>query len=257
MLQEIKFDFFKVFKSKSIIITIIATSLLLCVNPIFRHLIQKCEMSAFRVYVEDSTPLLCVTVFSILFCGLDFEKGFIKNIYTSTNKLGYVLSKALIIFLYSLYVSIFLMVVNIVVTYAGGIKQIIQPIGKYTGDYFTIGDVISFTLIRLLGLTAVGLFVTLLYILFKPIVVSIITLTWVFTCNMIYMFLDGIFVTIKGAVSIGNYTLFGNLNNGYITGVSVTGYTISDFAVLTLIAYLFYAVVFFLLSWLALSKKDV
>ena len=74
---------------------------------------------------------------------------------------------------------------------------------------------------------------------------------------MIYMFLDGIFVTIKGAGSIGNYTLFGNLHSGYITGVSVTGYTIPDFAVLTLIAYLFYAVVFFLLSWLALSKKDV
>ena len=257
MLREIKFDFFKVFKSKSILITLISTFLFLCLTPIIMHVIQQNNVSVTNAYLGDSSATMCVIVFAVIFCGMDFSTGYIKNIYTNVGKIRYIFSKVLILLTYSLLISILMFLIHFIFVYAFGCGQIVMlPVDYGIGDKYTFSDFVWFFFIRVLGLTSLGLFVCLLCFLFKNIIATIVSFVWLFVSGLIYSMIDGIVYSINPTqdFTVANYTLFGLLSHEYLRGISIPT---AQFALHYFVVYLIYGVVFFLLSWLALSKKDV
>ena len=259
MLKEIKFDFFKVFKSKSIIITLISTFLFLCLTPIITHVVQQNNSSVTNAYLGDSSATMCIIVFAIVFCGMDFDSGYLKNIYTNANKFWYVVSKALIILMYSLFVCVLMFVIHLIFVYAFGCRQIVMlPVDYGIGDNYTFGEFVCYVLIRVVGLTSLGLFVFLLCLLLKNIFVAIISFLWLFMNYLVYSLIDSIvnsFIQVQN-FTVADYTLFGLLSHEYLRGISIPGVTTAQFALHYFVVYLIYGVVFFLLSWLTLSKKN-
>ena len=94
MLKQLKFDFYKLVKSKTLLVFWILPILLLLVNPVLSYVIQGGKSSVFDHLNSSSSSLfLAIIVFAVLLTAKDFSSGYIKNVYSFSDKLCYILSK--------------------------------------------------------------------------------------------------------------------------------------------------------------------
>ena len=74
--------------------------LLALFTPVERCALYHYEGSVLYLLAGERFFIFIVPIFAVIFCVKDFSLGYIKNIFPSLNKVGYVISKAVCIFLF-------------------------------------------------------------------------------------------------------------------------------------------------------------
>lgn len=204
MLNQLKFDFFKLVKSKTLLVFWILPLLLLLLEPVISYLIQGGKSSVFSELNSSSSNLfLAIIVFSVLLTAKDFSSGYIKNIYSFSNMLCYILSKIIYFFAFCLIYLIAEFLINAFFNVVTGVCLIYDV----EFDDFTVGAFFLSTLTEALNGMAIGTVCCFLCVLLKKeYIVLVITLIYLFVANM------GIYVAINTVIghgfSIQPYTLF-------------------------------------------------
>lgn len=164
MKNILKFDLYKLVKSKSTWIVFVGIMLV-------HVLYLACYYSeGLRGNIAVLTPSigylnavdLLLPLFVLLFVGKDFSKGYIKNIYSSVNKIYYILSKAVIIAIsvFAMYIGMFLL--EVVFNYIWGIGQI------YTyNEVYSVGWYLAFWGGAMLNHIVSGFWIMLFYLLVR------------------------------------------------------------------------------------------
>lgn len=205
MLKQMKFDFYKLVKSKTLLVFWILPILLILVNPVLSYVIQGGKSSVFAELNSSSSSLfLAIIVFAVLLTAKDFSSGYIKNIYSFSDKLCYILSKIIYFFAFCLIYLIAEFLINAFFNAITGVCLIYDA----EFDKFTVGSFFLSTFTEALNGTAIGTLCCFLCVLFKKeYIVLIIVLLYLFVGNM------GIYVAINTVIghgfSIQTYTLFG------------------------------------------------
>ncbi len=122
MLNCLKFDLYKVLKSKSIWwITIISLIVELAVF-ISQFAIFNSQSGVLEYFVGKTNNLdVLVILFTTLFVCKDFSNGYVKNFYTEIGKLKYVLSKCIVVVLYVFLYQLIFFLLTIVFVYLFGV----------------------------------------------------------------------------------------------------------------------------------------
>ena len=125
MKNILKFDLYKLVKSKStwivFAVTMVFHAFLLAQYYSFGTMRGSVAVLSSEIEVNAVSYLL--PLFVLLFVGKDFSNGYIKNIYSSVNKIYYILSKAVVIALaaFAMYIGMFLL--DIVFNFIWGLGQ--------------------------------------------------------------------------------------------------------------------------------------
>ena len=263
MLNQLKFDFYKAIKSKGIIIAFIASFF----NFIFifvKSLLDPYYGSVMSNWLGGTEFALNVIIFSIVFCSQDFASGYLKNVYSNTSKLKYVLSKTLGLLAYTILYFIITFLLYYLYSLFSGDGRIIHTKEMYdkglTDNYdsFVYSKLIGAILTQILGSVALGLIINLLCVLFNRIIVGIVTVVWMSSSFSIYGIIDELLLkhfTIKiEDFTTVHYTVIWNLDNihNFVYTFSPPNYHYTT----ALIVFLVVGVISFLLSWLAMCKKN-
>lgn len=99
MLNLIKYDLYKMVKSRKLYFFYAFAFMVAFVSPVARCLYPNGE-TIIRLLSEETMVFYIIPIFAVVFCVEDFSSGYIKNIFPSLNKVWYVISKALCIFLF-------------------------------------------------------------------------------------------------------------------------------------------------------------
>ncbi len=259
MLNQLKFDFYKAIKSKSIIIAFIASFCIFIIRT-FLYLLSVDDSSVVNNW--SSEPLtINMLIFATFYCSKDFSSDYLKNVYTSTSKLKYVISKTLVltayVILYFLITFLVLLLINVilgpgVIVYTGKIIEYGAPLDDRIDALNFVGTIFS----QIIGSVAWGLLLNLFCVLANRFVVAIGAFVWYFLRTDIIFYIDEIIIKKYNITdmrfSIGDYTLIDNLNNTYNFIHTNSYYNFTT----ALIVYLIVLVIAFLLSWLAMCKKN-
>lgn len=205
MLKQLKFDFFKLVKSKTLLVFWILPLLLLLLNPVLSYVINGGKSSVFdHLNASSSSLFLAIIIFSVLLTAKDFSSGYIKNVYSFSDKLCYILSKIIYFFAFCLIYLIAEFLIDAFFNVVTGVCLIYDV----ERDNFTVGAFFLSTFTEALNGMAIGTVCCFLCVLFKKeYIVLIIALIYLFVGNM------GIYVAINTVIghgfSIQPYTLFG------------------------------------------------
>lgn len=269
MLQEIKFDFYKIIKSRTLIFSLIISVLIVTFKVIYEYLLAKnLGQRVLNGFMSNNTVFIAVTLFAVVFCTKDYSSTYIKNVYTNENKLKYTLSKMACLFVFVVVILLYAFVLELVfnfvfgggVIYNDGSYHYIKRDGLYyvfdnDAEVFTISGFVISTILRVVGLTAYGMLINLIATLCKSFVTAIITFAWYSFYGIVYSAISGLVNTIfklswPNLFSASDYLIMWKLESQISIASS------SNVAVETTIIFLIYLVVATLLSWLALSKKE-
>ena len=265
MLQEIKFDFYKIFKSKSMFFVLIATLIIVTIDiaqDYLEHEFLAYSVLSHMLFADKLS--LPVTLFAVFFCTKDYSSTYIKNVYTNVNKLKYTLSKIVCLFVFVVVIAIYSFIVDTILSYTIGIGEIyieeryIKPVINGV-EYLVVGDSKDFTVdnfffryfLHIVQLTAYGMLINLVATLVNNTLTAIITIGWYFISSTVWGAINSIINIIfelyePNAVNLGPYLIVQN----------VQGIPWESDATILIIRSLIYLVVATLLSWLALSKKE-
>ena len=248
MLRQLRFDFYKITRSKVITWQWLLPFLLLLLLPLIRYGINKSVEPVVDDIVSAGNGLLLVSIiFSVLLVSKDFSSGYIKNVRTFSNTLFYILSK----FVYIAAVCVLYLVFEFFIEWA--FSAIFSEGILYNPELtaFPTKDFVLMYVIEALNAIAIGMVCCFLCVLLKrDYVVFIITLSYLFFISAnIYMAIDGIYDT--PTFNVRNYTLFG-FNSFHYYGERAEGIYTKG-----LLVQICYIVVFGFFSWLILKKRDV
>lgn len=181
MLNILKYDFYKLTHSKKLkIFYIIAISITFLVDAI-SYIAEGNNASVLNyMYSSYSTVTCCILVFFVpLFVGEDFTSGYIKNVYTNTNKLYYVLSKLIYIIAFCVTMWLVEFVIYALFVYIFGGRCIVSK-RDYINRYNTasentkfdpkaayLTEIFSMFGLKLLGFIGVGAIMMFFTALFK------------------------------------------------------------------------------------------
>lgn len=206
MLKQLKFDFYKIIRSKSFFVVWVLMILFCMVNPVMA-IVQQSTDDVYSQLQAGGAMIPVSIVFSVLLSAKDLSSGYIKNIYSFTNKLCYIVSKAVYIFscciLYALGEILFAVIGN----YCFG-SGVFYDASRYTlGEIFPLGYFITDYLLEILNSTAIGVVCCFLCMLLKKeYIVLIIALLYLFVgSGAVYIVINTI---IGHGFSIEPYTLF-------------------------------------------------
>lgn len=216
MLKMLKFDFYKIFKSKMLLIFFIIALCTVLVNPLMFSL-----KNAFSVYSNlfDSTPTLSTVswLFIVPFVTKDFSSKYTKNLfanYSLADRIFYVLSKLVYIAAFCVLYMLLQLVVEIIFNYTLGTHCMYKKEGDmlYQPDYFTVGEFYLRYFIWTLNCIAAGTVYLFLCLLLKREYIAIIlVLPYIFLCNEFYRIIEslvGKFLHIY-TFDMSYYTIFG------------------------------------------------
>ncbi|MCI9010330.1 MAG: ABC transporter permease subunit [Clostridia bacterium] len=106
MLKQLKFDCYKIFHSRTMRIVLYVCLLLSLVYPIAKFTTNGTN-SFYTLMAEMTSGIfsqqllnLAAVLFIVFLLGMDFNSGYIKNIYTSTNRVAYIFSKIICLFVF-------------------------------------------------------------------------------------------------------------------------------------------------------------
>lgn len=180
MLNILKYDFYKLTHSKKLkIFYIIAISITFLVDAISYIAYNSSSASVlYYMYSSYSTVTCCILVFFVpLFIGEDFTSGYIKNIYTNTNKLYYVLSKLIYIIAFCIAMWLVEFVIYALFVYIFGGKCFVSESDYKDYVYYKykeeeccaafLTEIFSMFGLKLLGFIGVGAIMMFFTALFK------------------------------------------------------------------------------------------
>ena len=216
MLKMLKFDFYKIFKSKMLLIFFIIALCTVLVNPLMFSLKNE-----FTVYsnLYDSTPTLSYVswLFIVPFVTKDFSSKYTKNFaanYSLSDRIFYVLSKLVYIAAFCVLYMLLQLVVEIIFNYTLGTHCMYRNTwdGVYPPDSFTVGEFYLRYFVWTLNCIAAGTVFLFLCLLFKrEYIAIIIILPYIFLCNEIYRFIDSLIIKYLHIYDfdMSYYTIFG------------------------------------------------
>ena len=180
MLKSIKFDLYKILKTKSILI-ITGISLFIELSVFILHFVINNYGHATGVIelLADQVNNLDVLVilFTILFVCKDFSSGYIKNFYNEVGKLEYVLSKFIVVSLYVILYQFIFFLMSLFFVYAFGERCFFyyMPYHTEADMWEAVRQAISVTI----SLVVVGFVTTFFCFLFKKeYIVLVVILPW-------------------------------------------------------------------------------
>lgn len=191
MLQTLKFDLYKILKSRSMIFVWVITGLLLVSSPLMNYLLHQNSGSVMKSILGTGGSMPLSTWFFVaVFSTKDYSSGYIKNIWTSSNKFYFVISKLIYCLLFCMIYCIltFLLDWFFNLIFAGGIIHSSQD------DFLVIHFIIN-ELSIILNSTAIGSVTILLCVLVKKEYIALIIMS-------------AYFFVLAGVVEIGNF-IFG------------------------------------------------
>ena len=247
MLNQLKFDLYKLAKSKTFLVFWIVPVLLVSVVPVLSYVVRIGEMSVLSNIRDGSSSLfLAVIIFSVLFSTKDFSSGYIKNVYSFSNKLYYILSKVIYLFAFCLAYLVVEFLVDMIFNFCFG-PGIIYNVAY---DHFPRGEIFLSPLTEVLNGTAIGVVCCLLCMLTKREYIVLVV-------ALVYLF-------------IGSGTVYSLINSIVGEGFEVQPYTLLSFiprinykdifnsTILPgIIVPVCYIIVFGSLSWLILKTRNV
>lgn len=269
MLKQLRFDLYKIVKSKTIKIFLIVSAIACFVNPLVPVLeggllAGKWTMKTpFFNAIEGRDPFLIyelVLLFPLVFGLKDYSSGYIKNIYTNVNKFYYVLSKVICILLYAIILRIAYFLASFLVHccfFNGKIKDLLYVEEQYHSINFTY-FFLEQLLISLASAVS-GCFVLVVTLLFrKEFISAIITLPYgLYLCNLLtYPLIALTYKIVKKMAIAEKLICFSpfrladliqfnvNANNAFMNWMYV-------------VAIVGYIGLSLLLSWLLVRKKNV
>lgn len=207
MLNVLKYDFYKIIKSRKMYFLYVfafLTIIPITINSFFLYnKVDPINTGAMSVAANCNLIVIIAPIFASLLVGLDFSKMYIKNVYTSVNKYWYVLSK----FIYIVLFCIIYQVLQILINWLGGSitaeglklfaeKEIESGVWK---AYLL--SVIQLTVVGITGGSIAVMLVTLLRIDWVPMVATFVY----------HMFLRGLVQSIGCGIFKNNdvvYSLF-------------------------------------------------
>ena len=211
MLNILKFDLYKVLHSiwfKVLIILIIPFVLVYYIPNNFNP-------SILASFLNSLNSLgLFIIFFAVLFGSMDYTNGFEKNI-TDSNKYFSILSKIVVIFLFTVFIFVALFVLVTIcnfifensVFYNPYINQenFINQYPNVDSDSWTIGNFFAFTAIKFLLYFALGIGIFLLTLLLRSrIVACVISLLYLFFCQQVFSLINSFF---GYSIDVADYSL--------------------------------------------------
>ncbi len=217
MLKMLKFDFYKIFKSKMVLAFFIITLCLVFVEPIMYYVPYENSGSVYlNLYNSGTTLILISWIFIIPFVTKDFSSKFTKNLvpdYSLSDRIFYVLSKFVYIVAFCVLYMLLQFIVEIIFNYTLGE----HCMHKYEYEYnygFTVQDFYLRYFVYTLNAIAAGTVLMFLCLLLKrEYIVLIIIVPYLFYFNaMFYGIIESLAVKYFNAeklFSIDFYTVFG------------------------------------------------
>ncbi|PWM69984.1 MAG: hypothetical protein DBX59_12055 [Bacillota bacterium] len=258
MINILKYDFYKIFHSKVLRWTVIISTILCLLDPIIWYANGVTSQSVTSALRSPSTILpLAIMIFAALFSAKDFSSGYIKNISTRKDKLQYVLSKAIYIFLFTLFLQIVFIIYIILFHLIGAdrfiMKYPLPPVNSITStnwryDNYTYGDVFLNMFLHVGLLSSLGLCIMFLSLLSKNEIIPIIAgMTYLMLFSgLLYSLFNDLF-----AIDLfrEKYTLISQCT-AYIEYNSTSLDLLISIAVIV-----FYSGISIMLSWLLMKRR--
>lgn len=258
MLKMLRADFYKIFKSKVLLVLLIVVFCCVIVNPLTQ--IDDQSINNFSVYrnLESQSMLkVYMWIFVVPFVAKDLSSGFLKNIfpsYSGADKAYYIFSKLFYIFALCLLYFILDFIVNII--FAAAANPDDWMMYNPERDDFTVGFFYFNYIAQLINAVAIGSLLMLLCVLIKrEYIVFIIVLPYLFLLGpMLYEFINDSVALLAEKMhleidrfDIDPYTVFGGFN----ILSSRKSYTVIPF-----VLGICYTIVFTLLSYVAVRRRN-
>ena len=258
MLKMLRADFYKIFKSKVLLVLLIVVFCCVIANPLY--LMDEYIITNNSVYrnLESSSMLRgYMWIFVVPFVAKDLSSGFLKNIfpsYSNADKAYYILSKLFYIFALCLLYFILDFIVNIIFTAAANPEDWMMY--NLERDDFTVGFFYFRYIAQMINAVAIGSLLMLLCVLIKrEYIVFIIVLPYLFLLGpMLYEFINDTVALLAEKMhleidrfDIDPYTVFGGFN----ILSSRKSYTVIPF-----VLGICYTIVFTLLSYVAVRRRS-
>lgn len=264
MLKMLRFDFYKIFKSKALLSVFIVTLCLAFLDPALSVLIMDRVYSPFLVDLSRFMFLdFFIFIFVVPFVCKDFSSKYIKNTYSSysfADKIYYVLSK--IVYIFAICVIWFLLrfvshlIVNLIQSAVLDYKfkfEYYDPGLNYGTLVVGWSDALYKYFCMLVNCFAKGMFCMFLCMLFKReyIVIVLMVLYWMFLTDLLYGALCSAMGQVEGWSFVRNFTIYGMADylpgDGAVTMARLTQNTLVSFG---------YSGVFAVLGWLCFFKRS-
>lgn len=212
MLNSLKFDLYKIVKSRGILCFVIASLLLCFVNPIF-DFNSRGNVSVWFLLTQANMSQLLVALFAVLLGTKDFNSNFIYNIYNKQNKVSYVISKFICIVLYTFVIFGFTFFLYFMFDKIFGIGEFYSEAYSDYGNY----ELKSLTYIfisRIIGTITFGFVLLFFSFLVKnTAIMLVLTTVYMFFSSYLYRLLnliaDKLFLL---KIDFERYTPFGATN---------------------------------------------
>lgn len=253
MLKQLKFDFYKILKSRALFVVWILMLLFCLVNPVMA-IVQKSTDDVYSQLQASGAMIPVSIIFSVLLSAKDLSSGYIKNIYSFTNKLCYIVSKVVYIFSCCLIYALGEILFAVIGNYCFG-SGVFYDASRYSlGEIFPLGYFIADYMLEILNCTAIGVVCCFLCMLLKKEYIVLIIM-------LLYLFLgsSSLYAVINNLAGadfyIEPYTLFGFSMNGGVTSISDNLFW--ETILPGVIVPVCYILVFGFFSWLILKKRNV
>lgn len=218
MLKMLKFDFYKIFKSKMLLSFFIIALCTVFVYPIMYFVPYYNDSSVYLdLYYSSSMLMMFLWLFIVPFVTKDFSSKYTKNLfanYSLSDRIFYVLSKFVYIIAFSVLIMLLQFVVMIIFNYTMGEHCMYKVATEFSeGDRFTIGEFYLRYFVWTLNCIAAGtVYLFLCLLLKREYIVLIIIVPYIFRFGYsIYTSIDS-FVAKYFHISdfsIDYYTVFG------------------------------------------------
>ena len=145
MLKQLKFDCYKIFHSP-VMLSVLAVCFALCLAwPISMNIGMNGSLYHYLLEQDENMLLpIAVILFTVFLVGMDFNSGYIKNIYTSTNRVAYIFSKIICVLVFVIVYLVLYLLLSMLCCVTFGSKMIYEKLhdsghGYIAGDDFPIG----------------------------------------------------------------------------------------------------------------------
>ena len=257
MLKMLRADFYKIVKSKTLLILLIVALCTTLVNPLFligdyiaNKGIKDTYLTVYGILIGQTGIVGLMWIFVIPFVCKDFSSNYIKNVlpvYTQKDKIYYILSKILYIFIFCIIYSVLNFSIQAFFNYAFGPGVMFNP----NHDTFTVKQFWIRYIAEPINAVAVGSFILFLGMLLKKeYFVLVIIIPYLFLISsLIYTTIDEAVLEETGKIfQIEVYTVFGPL--------SALSYSTIENSELIIGLSVLYTTIFSVLSWLVFRKRS-
>lgn len=252
MLKMLKFDFYKIFKSKMVLAFFIITLCMVFVTAVMNYAGGYNKDSVYsNLYMIGATPVSYLWIFVIPFVTKDFSSKFTKNLvadYSLSDRIFYVLSKFVYIVAFCVLYMFLQFIVEIIFNYTLGEHYMFEAAGQFTVREFYL----RYFAQTLNAIAAGTLLLFLCLLLKREYIVLVVLLPYMFYFDYtIYELINSFIIKhfeVPYYFDISYYTIFGMFNG-------VSGYEPSY--ELRIVLLLSYMALFIAGSILIFAKKSL